>query len=103
MDSLVNYAVGSISSFSTAPMQLITLFGVVFFFFSIILGIQSFAKWVSGEALEGFTTVILLLLIVGSMIMLSLGIIGYYLSKIYEEIKARPRYIVDEIVENASK
>ena len=103
LDSLVNYAVGSISSFSTAPMQLITLFGVVFFFFSIILGIQSFAKWVSGEALEGFTTVILLLLIVGSMIMLSLGIIGYYLSKIYEEIKARPRYIVDEIVENASK
>ena len=64
------------------------------------MGIQSLAKWASGEALEGFTTVIMLILIIGSLIMVSLGIIGYYLSRIYEEIKARPRYIVDEIVSN---
>lgn len=96
--SLVKYAVGSITSFTTAPMQLITAMGFVFFIFAVVLGIQSFVKWVTGYALEGFTTVILLLLIVGSLIMISLGIIGYYLARIYEEIKGRPRSIVREIV-----
>ena len=47
-----------------------------------------------GEALEGFTTVIIINLFTGSIIMLSLGIIGYYISKIYDEIKGRPKYIV---------
>ena len=98
--SLVKYAIGSICSFTTAPMQLITLSGILFFFFAIVLGIQSLVKWVSGTALEGFTTVILLLLITGSLIKISLGIIGYYLARIYEEIKGRPRCIVDEVVKN---
>lgn len=96
--SLVRYAIGSITSFTTAPMQLITFLGVVFFLFAVVFGIQSFIKWMTGNALEGFTTVILLLLITGSMIMISLGIIGYYIAKIYEEIKGRPRSITREIV-----
>ena len=101
LDGLFKYAIGSICSFSTAPMQLITLSGVFFFFFALVLGIQSLAKWFSGNALEGFTTVIILILIVGSLIMISLGIIGYYLAKIYEEIKGRPRYIVDNVIDNS--
>lgn len=98
LKSLVKYAIGSITSFTTAPMQLITISGVVFLIFAIILGVQSFIKWAMGRALEGFTTVILLLLITGSLIMISLGIIGYYIARIYEEIKGRPRSIVEEIV-----
>lgn len=98
--SLVKYAIGSITSFTTAPMQLITLSGVVFFFFAVVLGIHSVVKWAMGHALEGFTTVILLLLITGSVIMISLGIIGYYLARIYEEIKGRPRSIVREVVKS---
>ena len=50
------------------------------------------------HAIEGYTTTILLLLLIGSAIMLSLGVIGYYLAKIYEEVKRRPRYIVSQIV-----
>lgn len=98
--SLVKYAIGSITSFTTAPMQLITLSGILFFFFAVALGIHSVVKWATGHALEGFTTVILLLLITGSLIMVSLGIIGYYLARIYEEIKGRPRSIVREIVKS---
>lgn len=98
--SLVKYAVGSITSFTTAPMQLITLSGILFFVFAVVLGIQSFVKWATGQALEGFTTVILLLLLTGSLIMISLGIIGYYLARIYEEIKGRPRSIVEEVVKS---
>ncbi len=101
--SLVKYAIGSICSFTTAPMQLITLSGVIFFIFAAVLGVQSIIKWAAGRALEGFTTVILLLLIIGSLIMISLGIIGYYLARIYEEIKGRPRSIVDEIVKSKNE
>ncbi len=100
MHSLVRYAIGSITSFTTAPMQWITLLGFFFFIFAVLLGIQSLVKWGMGHALEGFTTVILLLLITGSLIMMSLGIIGYYLARIYEEIKGRPRSVIEEIIEN---
>ena len=94
--SLFKYAVTNITSFSTAPMQIVTFTGVVFLLFSIVLGVQSLYKNFMGQALEGFTTVILLLLIIGSILMLSLGIIGYYISKIYEETQNRPRFIVSE-------
>ena len=94
--SLFKYALTNITSFSTAPMQIVTLSGVVFLLFSLTLGVQSLYKNFMGQSLEGFTTVILLLLIIGSIIMLSLGIIGYYISKIYEETQNRPRFIVSE-------
>lgn len=77
-------------------MQIVTLMGIVFLIFSITLAAQSLYKNFTGQSLEGFTTLILLLLIIGSIIMLSLGIIGYYIAKIYEETKNRPRFIVSE-------
>ncbi|HWK23750.1 MAG TPA: glycosyltransferase family 2 protein [Ureibacillus sp.] len=92
--SLIKYAVNNITSFSTAPMQIITVIGFFFLIFAIVLGIQSVINYISGESLEGFTTVILLLLGIGSLLMISMGIIGFYISKIYEEVKRRPRYIV---------
>ena len=94
--SLTRYAVTNITSFSAAPLQLVTLLGVVVFLCSVVLGIWSLWQKATGQALEGFTTVILLQLIIGSILMICLGIIGYYIAKIYEEIKDRPRYIVAE-------
>ena len=92
--SLVKYAVTNIVSFTTAPLQLVTFLGAGMLVFSLLLGSISLSQWLSGRALEGFTTVILLQLIIGSILMLCLGIIGYYIAKIYEEIKDRPRYIL---------
>jgi len=92
--SLVRYALTNIASFSTAPLQLVTLLGIVVFVCSAVLGIHSLWQKFTGHALEGFTTVILLQLFIGSILMICLGIIGYYIAKIYEEIKDRPRYIV---------
>lgn len=92
--SLIKYAVRNIVGFSSAPLQMITVAGVLTLFFAIVLGIQSLVKYFCGHALEGFTTVILLLLIIGSLIMLSLGVIGIYIAKIYEEVKGRPRYFI---------
>lgn len=94
--SLVRYAVTNIAAFSAAPLQLVTLLGVVVFICSVVLGMWSLWQKFTGRALEGFTTVILLQLLIGSILMVCLGIIGYYMGKIYEELKDRPRYILAE-------
>ena len=93
---LIKYAIRNITSFSGAPLQFVTLMGWIMFVASIALGIQSLYRYFTGTALEGFTTVILLQLIIGSVLMISLGIIGHYISRIYDEIKARPRYLINK-------
>ncbi len=92
--SLMKYAVTNATSFSTLPLQLVTVMGIVSILFSVILFIQTLVKYLSGTAVEGFTTVIFLILIIGGFLMLSLGIIGHYIARIYEEVKGRPKYIV---------
>lgn len=93
---LIKYAITNIVGYSSAPMQLVTGAGIVVFFIAIFLGVQTLIRYFSGHAVEGFTTVILLVLLLGSIIMFSLGIIGYYIAKIYEEVKQRPRYIISK-------
>lgn len=93
---LVRYAISNTTSFTTVPLQFITLLGVLSILFSIIMIVQTLIKYFMGTAVEGFTTVIILLLIIGGCIMVSLGIIGHYLARIYEEVKGRPRYIIHE-------
>ncbi len=97
--ALIKYAIKNIVSFSTVPMQCVTVAGLFVLLLAIVLGIQSLVNYFSGHAVEGFTTVILLLLIIGSVIMISLGIIGYYIAKIYEEVKGRPRYLISRKIE----
>ena len=75
-------------------MQIVTVLGVIVFVISILLGSIALIQKCLGQALEGFTTVILIELFTSSIVMISLGVIGYYIAKIYEEIKGRPRYII---------
>lgn len=91
---LIKYAINNITSFSNAPMQIVTFLGILVMIGSLILGCISLVQKFTGNAVEGFTTVIVLQLLSSSIIMISLGIIGYYISKIYDEIKKRPKYIV---------
>ncbi len=94
--SLIQYAVRNITSFSVFPMQLVTVMGGVLFLVSVVMTLIALAQKLSGRALGGFTTVIILLMFSASIIMFSLGIIGYYIARIYEEVKARPRFIIAE-------
>jgi len=88
-----------ITTFSSFPLHLVTFAGMIFFIFAVGLGIQTLYLKLAGRAFTGFATVILLELIIGSLLMISLGIIGEYLARIYEEVKGRPRYIVMESIE----
>ena len=92
--SLIKYAINNIGSFSSAPLHITTVLGAVMLVIAVVFGVEALVQKIRGVALGGFTTVILLLLIASSLIMICLGIIGFYVARIYEEIKGRPRYIV---------
>ncbi len=93
---LFKYALSNITSFTSMPMQVVTILGVLMFILAFVLTVITIVQYFSGTSVEGFTTVIILQAFTGSVIMLALGIIGYYISKIYEEVKGRPRYIISE-------
>lgn len=93
---LVALSFTAITSFSSLFLRAITIAGCVFFLFAVILGIQTLYNYFSGKAIGGFTTVILLILISTGMTMLSLGLVGEYLAKVFNEVKQRPRFIIEE-------
>lgn len=96
--SLIKYAFTNIVAFTTLPLQFVTVGGVICFLLSLLLIIYSLIQYFTGHAVEGYTTIVMVMLLLGSAVMVSLGIIGYYIAKIYEEVKRRPRYIISKIV-----
>lgn len=95
--SLSRLALNAITSFSSSLLYITAVIGILFFIAAFILGVQTVVNKLMGIALEGFTTIILLQLIIGSLIMFCLAIIGLYVGKIYEESKRRPQYIISEV------
>ncbi len=93
---LVGLAIDAVTGFSNSPLRIVTVASASFMAFAVILSIQTLANWLRGVALEGFTTVIIIVLLVGSVLAFGLGMIGEYLARIFDEIKARPPYIIGE-------
>lgn len=93
--ALIKYAITNISSFTSAPLQVVTFLGVLVFALGLYAIIEALVRYFMGTAKEGFTTVIILQCLTSSAIMFGLGVIGFYISKIYEEVKGRPKFIID--------
>src|SRR3972149_3214540 len=93
---LVQLSVDVITSYTAKPLHIVTFLGLFTFLFSAILALQTLYNKIYGNAVSGFTTVIIVVLILSSIIMISLGILGIYLSKIYNEVKGRPTFIVEK-------
>ena len=96
--TLISYAFRNIVAFTTLPLQFVTAGAVGCFGCSLLLLVYSLVRYFSGHAVEGYTTLLIVMLFIGSAVMMSLGIIGYYIARIYEEVKRRPRYIVSKII-----
>jgi hypothetical protein len=77
---------------------MIAVLGFLFFFFFAIVGITVFVDWLHGNNVPGYTTSLLVTLLSSGATLVSLGIIGEYVGKIYMETKHRPRYIIDTFV-----
>ena len=94
--SLFRLAVNGLTSFTSAQLHLVTIVGLSFAGFAVLLGAQTLLRWINGKSVAGFPTVILLLLVMGTFLLLGLGVIGEYLARIHEEVRGRPRYLVQE-------
>lgn len=96
---LLHYAINNITSFSSLPLKLVSYLGLFTLIFGVIIGAISLFQKFEGRALDGFTTVNLLIIVMSSAILLSLGIIGHYLGRLYEEVKGRPSYLIKPMKE----
>jgi polyisoprenyl-phosphate glycosyltransferase len=92
--SLLGLALTALLSFTSVPLRVVTLLGLLAMFVGVVIGGDAIWSWLHDRAVSGFATTIMTLLFLGSLIMISLGIIGEYIAKIYDEIKARPSYLV---------
>jgi dolichol-phosphate mannosyltransferase len=93
---LFRLAIIAITAFSSLPLQAVTILGGLFLLCAIVFSSYALLLYFTGLALPGFTTVIILELVIGGVLMISLGIIGTYIAQIYQEVKYRPRYVVAE-------
>jgi polyisoprenyl-phosphate glycosyltransferase len=93
---LFRLAVVAITAFSSLPLQVVTVLGGIFLLCAAAFSGYALVLYFTGLALPGFTTVIILELVIGGVLMISLGIIGTYIAQIYQEVKYRPRYVVAE-------
>ena len=100
LKKMVQLATDGITSLSVKPLRIIIALGLITCVFSVFMMIFSFVGWIQGNNIPGYTTSILISLIMGGVTLLSLGIIGEYVGKIYMETKGRPRYIIESTIWN---
>ncbi len=100
---LTALAVSAITSYSSLPLYFATGCGVLFLVFFLIMFVQTLYMKINGYARSGFTTVIILQLIIGAVTMVNIGIIGIYIKKIYGEVKNRPRYIIRRVLKSSAE
>ncbi len=100
LNKMLEFAFEGITSFSIKPIRLITMFGFFLIIFSVIFIFYSLIRYFQGNIVSGWTSIILSIWLVGGSLMLSLGIIGEYIGKIYLEVKRRPRFIIMEYLKN---
>jgi polyisoprenyl-phosphate glycosyltransferase len=92
--SLLELAITALTSFTSLPLRIVTFLGFATLILGFFVAGDTILSLIKGQAVSGFATIIISQLLIGSFIMISLGIIGEYIAKIYEEVKARPHYLV---------
>ena len=92
---MLAFAIDGITSFSVKPLRLITSIGIVIFLASLVMLLYSLVRWIAGHTVTGWTSTLASIWLIGGIQLLSLGVIGEYIGKIYNETKRRPRFIID--------
>lgn len=98
LKKMLMFAWDGISSFSIRPIRYVTMLGFIVFFISIFLLIYSFVRHITGQTVRGWSTLMISIWFIGGLQLLSIGIIGEYIGKIYTEVKNRPKYIIESIL-----
>ncbi len=91
---LIRYSIRTLLSFSSAPLRAVAGLGFLTVLLDVGLAVQTLVNWIRGQAVDGFTTVILTTTLLGGLILLAIGIVAIYLGQVYDELKQRPTYII---------
>ena len=101
LKKMLSFAMEGITSLSVKPIRYITGLGFLIFAVSLLMLIYSIVRWAGGDTVIGWASVICSVWAIGGLILLSLGVIGEYIGKIYLETKGRPRFLIREVLEDA--
>lgn len=99
LKKMLSFAMEGITSLSTKPIRYITMLGFLVFLISVLMLIYSVVRWATGDTIIGWASVICSVWAIGGLILLSLGVIGEYIGKIYLETKDRPRFLIRQVLE----
>ena len=96
LKKMISFALDGITSFSITPIRIITALGLIVCVFSFIMAVYAFVEKLVGNTSDGWASLMLSIWFIGGVQLLSVGLVGEYIGKIYKEVKRRPRYIVEE-------
>jgi dolichol-phosphate mannosyltransferase len=100
---MLRFAVDGVTSFSTVPIRLVSLLGLGLVFLSgLYLVWVLYLRLFTDRTVQGWSTVVVLVLVFGGVQLLSLGVVGQYVGRIFEEVKRRPLYVVEERVDTGA-
>jgi hypothetical protein len=103
LKKMLNFAWDGITSFSVKPIRLVLKLGILIFVISILMLIYCLVVWLLGQTVTGWTFIVGSIWLIAGIQMLSIGIIGEYIGKVYSEVKERPRYIISDNLEEKNK
>ena len=95
---MINFALDGITSFSVQPLRIITSFGFIVMILSIVAALYALISYMCGSVVAGWTSMLISLWFIGGAILLSIGVLGEYIGKIYKETKRRPRYHIEKTI-----
>ena len=101
LKKMLSFAFDGITSFSVKPMRLILVLGAVIFALSLLMLLWTLIRWIAGATVSGWASLICSIWMIGGIQLLALGVIGEYIGKVYSETKARPRYIIERVLNDA--
>ena len=100
LKKMISFALEGITSFSTKPLRIISGLGLLVFFTSLVMLIYTAVRWATGHTVTGWASLSCSVWAIGGLILLSLGVIGEYIGKIYLETKGRPRFLIEEVLKD---
>lgn len=94
---MLSFAIDGVTSFSVRPLRMIAVLGMVFMFIAVCAIVYGLYSFITNHALPGWTSLLISVWFIGGAILMSLGMMGEYIGKIYKEVKRRPRYLVEKL------
>ena len=98
LKKMLSFAFDGITSFSVKPMRLILVLGAVIFALSLVMLLWTLVRWIAGATVSGWASLMCSIWMIGGIQLLALGVIGEYVGKVYSEAKARPRFIIERVL-----